>query len=53
VSLIELSVEVPEDFPEKYRAALIRTVELCSVKKHLEQPPEFAIQIQTSRMPTG
>jgi ribosomal protein S12 methylthiotransferase accessory factor len=53
VSLIELSIDVPENFPEKYRAALIRTVELCSVKKHLEQPPEFAIQVQTARVPTG
>jgi putative redox protein len=44
VGRIRLDIHVPADFPEKYREALIRSAEQCAVKKHLEHPPEFAVQ---------
>jgi ribosomal protein S12 methylthiotransferase accessory factor len=34
---------VPPEFPEKYRDSLVRSAELCAVKKHLEHPPEFEV----------
>jgi len=40
---VELEIQVPPTFPEKYRAALIHSAELCAVKKHIENPPEFEI----------
>ena len=40
---IELEIQVPPSFPRQYHAALIRTAELCKVKKTLEHPPEFEI----------
>jgi ribosomal protein S12 methylthiotransferase accessory factor len=40
---IEIEIQLPADFPDKYRAAIIRAVELCTVKKHIEQPPQFII----------
>ncbi len=43
VGNIELEIQVPPSFPEKYRASLIRSAELCAVKKHLEKPPKFDI----------
>jgi ribosomal protein S12 methylthiotransferase accessory factor len=43
VEHIDLEVELPQDFPEKYRASLIRAAELCAVKKHLEHPPQITI----------
>ncbi len=43
VETIGLEIEVPAGFPEKYRDALIRAAELCTVKKHLEKPPRFDI----------
>jgi putative redox protein len=43
VARILLDIEVPEGFPEKYRSALVRAAEQCTIKKHLEQPPTFAI----------
>lgn len=43
VEQIDLEIEVPESFPEKYRASLIRSAELCAVKKHLEKPPTFNV----------
>jgi putative redox protein len=43
VETIDLEIQVPAAFPEKYRDSLIRSAELCAVKKHLEKPPKFAI----------
>lgn len=47
IEKIELIIQVPEDFPEKYRPSLIRSAQLCAVKKHLENPPEFAITTES------
>ncbi len=43
VDSIELEIRVPPGFPEQYRESLIRSAELCAVKKHLENPPLFSI----------
>lgn len=43
VDKIDLEIQVPTDFPDKYRDSLIRSAELCAVKKHLENPPMFDI----------
>ena len=45
VSKIDLEIVLPKDFPDKYRAAIINAMELCTVRKHLQQPP--AIEITT------
>lgn len=41
---IELRIEVPPSFPEQYRPALERVAAKCTVKKVIENPPEFAIE---------
>jgi ribosomal protein S12 methylthiotransferase accessory factor len=41
VTGVHLDIHVPPTFPEKYRAALVRSAEQCTVKKHLEHPPEI------------
>ena len=43
IGKIDLEIQVPENFPEKYRASLVRSAELCAVKKHLESPPAFDV----------
>ena len=43
VENLGLEIQVPPDFPEKYRDSLIRAAELCAVKKHMENPPHFEI----------
>mgnify|MGYP001241893026 CR=1 FL=1 len=43
VSKIDLEIQVPPTFPQNYVPALIRSAELCAVKKHFENPPEFEI----------
>jgi len=43
IEKIDLEIQVPPDFPQKHHASLIRSAELCAVKKHLEHPPKFAV----------
>ncbi len=40
---IDLEIQVPPSFPKQYHSALIRSAELCKVKKTLEHPPQFEI----------
>jgi putative redox protein len=42
-----LDIHLPPDFPEKYKAAVIRSAEQCKVKKHLEHPPVFKVTTVT------
>ena len=48
IGRITLDIEVPPGFPEKYKKSLIRVVDLCTVKKHMIDPPEFLIQVVES-----
>lgn len=43
LSKVMLDIMLPVGFPEKYRNAIVKTAELCSVKKVIMNPPEFAI----------
>ena len=43
IGKIELEIQVPPTFPEKYLPSLVRSAELCAVKKHIENPPEFDV----------
>ena len=43
VGQIDLDIQLPPDFPEKYKTAVIRSAEQCAVKKHLEAPPKFNV----------
>ncbi len=43
VGKIDLEIQAPASFPEKYLPSLIRSAELCAVKKHLENPPAFDV----------
>ncbi len=40
---VELDIQVPSSFPEKYHAALIRSADQCKVKKTMEHPPAFHV----------
>lgn len=45
VAKVVVELRLPEGFPEKYRAAILRAVDLCAVKRHVLEPPEFEIEI--------
>jgi len=40
---IQLSINLPKDFPEKYKAAVINAANLCAVKEHLNNPPNIEV----------
>lgn len=46
IEKIEIKIQLPADFPEKYRSAIINVANQCSVKKHLFAPPEFDIRTE-------
>ena len=40
---ISLNLNLPEGFPEEHETAIKRSMNLCAVKKHLMNAPEFEI----------
>ncbi len=42
---ILFEIGLPPEFPEKYKNAVIKTVDTCSVKAHIVKPPAFAITV--------
>lgn len=40
---IEIDIKLPNDFPDKYRDAVIKAAGACTVKKHIADAPEFSI----------
>jgi putative redox protein len=49
IDKIDLEIQVPPSFPEKYYEALVHSAELCAVKKHLENPPKFNVYTQVAQ----
>lgn len=41
---IEIEIQLPPDFPEKYKAAVIHAADNCAVKKHLLHAPEIIVK---------
>jgi len=44
VKNIKLEIHLPESFPDKYREAVAKAADQCTVKAHLEQPPSIEIR---------
>ncbi len=40
---IDITMQLPNGFPEKYRRAIIRATDQCAVKKALLDPPEVKL----------
>lgn len=43
VGKIDLEIQLPPTFPEKYADAVRRSAEQCAVKKHFEHPPQVEV----------
>lgn len=43
VEKIILEISLPQDFPMKYKSAVVNAAQTCSVKKFLDAPPEIQI----------
>jgi ribosomal protein S12 methylthiotransferase accessory factor len=44
---IKLDIQLPSDFPEKYKASVLNVAALCKVKKSIAEPPRFEITAST------
>jgi uncharacterized OsmC-like protein len=42
---MNLELKLPQGFPDKYKGAIIRTMDQCVVKKHILDPPEIHVNI--------
>lgn len=47
IEKLELEIQLPPSFPEKYKDAVIKAADQCAVKKHLQNPPQMSV---TSKM---
>ena len=43
VNEIDIHIDLPASFPEKYKSAIINVVNQCPVKQHLLEPPTFNV----------
>ena len=44
-SQIKLYLTLPVGFPAKYQSGILRAMELCAVKRHILDAPEFSMEI--------
>jgi putative redox protein len=42
-SSVKIDIQLPPDFPEKYKASVLHVAGLCKVKKSIANPPVFEI----------
>lgn len=45
ISYLEIIIHLTDDFPEKYKSALVNVANMCAVKRHLLQPPEMQVKL--------
>jgi putative redox protein len=43
IDKITFTVDLPPSFPEKYKFALVKAIDLCTVKVHMVKAPQFEI----------
>jgi ribosomal protein S12 methylthiotransferase accessory factor len=49
LSTIRLEIQLPVGFPEKYRDAIVRAADQCSVKRHILEPPALEVVAVAAR----
>ncbi len=52
---VELDIEVPPSFPDKYRGARVRVADQCAVKKAIQAQPVFEVKtvVAAGERPSG
>ncbi len=44
IDKIDIDIQLPVDFPEKYKEAVVNAADLCAVKRHLLNPPKIVVK---------
>lgn len=45
VASVRVHLQLPPEFPDKYKDAILRAVDHCAVKRAMMEPPEFKLEI--------
>lgn len=53
IARLESDLVLPPEFPAKYREAIIRAIDHCSVKQHLLEPPAIALTVHETDLATA
>jgi len=43
IEAVHIHISLPKEFPKKYKSAVIRAAELCTVKRNIIDSPEFSV----------
>jgi putative redox protein len=46
IEKISFEIQLPPEFPEKYKRAVIKAAHICSVKEHILNPPVFEVEVK-------
>ena len=49
IEKISIEIQLPPEFPEKYKKAVIKAVDGCSVKAHILNPPAFEVEAKIGK----
>jgi ribosomal protein S12 methylthiotransferase accessory factor len=47
IGKISIEIQLPAEFPERYKRAIVKAVDTCTVKLNVLKPPVFEIAIKT------
>ena len=50
IQRINVEIRLPSAFPSKYREAVVKAAELCTVTKHLFNPPEMVVEAKINEI---
>jgi ribosomal protein S12 methylthiotransferase accessory factor len=51
VTRVAIEIELPPGFPARYREAIVRAADQCSVKRHLLEPPQIEVTARVLSVP--
>ncbi len=46
IEKISIEIQLPPEFPEEYKSAVIKAVDSCVVKAHILNPPQFETEVK-------
>ncbi len=49
IEKISIEVHLPPEFPEKYKNAVLKAVDTCTVKAHIIHPPKFELSAKIGK----
>ena len=50
-SRVAIVIQLPDGFPEKYRKAIVRATDHCTVKRSIQSPPHFEVETRAAAHP--